>query len=222
MLYSPGKTGVTPMLNKLPLTEWSDKQIMDEGRALRRAYQLKRTLRYNTARDFTVHSESVAEHIFALLFLAEYFLPLEDPAGKIDYRTVLRMILYHDMPEITHGDIPYLYKTLAHEQREREAAAGVFASLPASMRQPAQEVWEIYEQRESPEALFVCALDKLEPVFELFDPINERTPIRLGQTYESHMGRKLAATENFPYMRRFVTVMSEDMLQRGLFKKETS
>ena len=208
------------MLDKLPVSAWSDERVLKEGRALRVAYQLKRTLRYNTQRDFTVHSESVAEHKFALFFLSEYFLPLEDQTNSLNYRTVHRLILYHDFPEIPHGDVPYLLKTAAHEQREREAAAGVFASLPASMRQSAQESWEAYEHRESPEARFVYALDKIEPVFELFDPVNEQTPIRLHQTYESHMGKKLSATQNYPYMRKFVEVLSEDMLRRGVFWKQ--
>ena len=209
------------MQNNLPIQEWSDEQVLEEARALRVAYQLKRTLRYNTQRDLSVHSESVAEHKFALFFLAEYFLFLEDPANKLDFRTVHRIILYHDFPEITHGDIPYLFKTTAHEERERAAAAGVFASLPPPMRQLAQESWEMYEQRETPEARFVYALDKIEPVFELFDPINEQTPRRLNQTYESHMRKKLTATQNYPYMRKFVEVMSEDMLRRGVFWKES-
>ena len=85
----------------------------------------------------------------------------------------------------------------------------------------AQESWGAYERRESPEALFVYALDKIEPVFELFDPVNEQTPIRLKQTYESHMGKKLEATQNYPCMRKFVEVMSEDMLRRGVFWKES-
>ena len=209
------------MLNKPSILEWSDEQVLEEGRALRVAYQLKRTLRYNTKRDLTVHSESVAEHKFALFFLSEYFMPLEDSTGQLDYRTLHRIILYHDFPEIPHGDVPYLLKTAALEERERAAAPGVFASLPSSMRQLAQESWEAYERREGPEALFVYALDKIEPVFELFDPINEQTPIRLHQTYESHMGKKLAATQNYPYMRKFVEAMSEDMLRRGVFWKES-
>jgi len=220
MLYSPRTVGVTTMLDKLPILEWSSEQVLEEARALRVAYQLKRTLRYNTSRDLTVHNESVAEHKFALFFLSEYFLPIEDPVSNLDYQTVHRVILYHDFPEITHGDVPYLLKTAAHEERERAAAAGVFASLPPSMRRIAQESWEAYERRESPESLFVYALDKIEPVFELFDPINEQTPIRLRQTYESHMGKKLAATKNYPYMRKFVEVMSEDMLRREVFWKE--
>lgn len=209
------------MSNEIPLAQWTDEYVMKEGRALRTAYQLKRTLRYNTTRDFTVHSESVAEHIFALIFLAEYFLPLEDPTGKLDYRTVHRIILYHDFPEITHGDVPYTLKTATDEEQERAAASGVFASLPQSMQQLAQESWEANERRDSPEAMFAYALDKIEPVFEIFDPVNEKTPMRFRQTYESHMGKKLAATENYPYMRKFVEVISEDMLRRGVFWRES-
>ncbi len=208
------------MLNKIPISRWSDERVIKEGQALRIAYKLKHTLRYNTNRDLTVHSESVAEHKFALFFLSEYFLPLEDPAGKLNYRVVHQIILYHDFPEIIHGDVPYVLKTAAHKEQERVDAIVVFDSLPSSIRQLARESWEMYEQRESPEALFVYALDKIEPLFELFDPVNEQTPKRLHQTYESHIEIKLAATQNYPCMHKFVEVMSEDMLRRGVFWKE--
>lgn len=207
------------MPNQFSILEWSDEQILEEGRALRVAYQLKRTLRYNTKRDLSVHNESVAEHVFALFYLCEYFLPLEDPRGELDYRAIHQMILYHDFGEIPHGDVPFFLKTAAHEAQERTDAVQVFASLPQSMRHVAQKSWEEYERRESPEALFVYALDKVEPVFEIFDPINEQTPIRLQQSYDSHLRKKVEATQDFPFMRRFVDVLSEDMLKRGVFKK---
>ena len=202
------------------LLQWPHERILEEARALRVGYQLKRTLRFNTQRDLTVHSESVGEHEFGLFYLLEYFLPLEDPEGLLDFRTLYRIILFHDFPEIAHGDVPYLHKTAAHIARENAAAAGVFASLPESIRKSAQKSWEMYERRDKPEAQFAYALDKVEPMFELFDPINEQTPKRINQTYESHLGKKLKATENYPYMRKFVEVVSEDMLRRGVFWKE--
>ncbi len=208
-------------MHTIPLTEWSDEQILEEVRKLRVGYQLKRTLRYATKRDFTVHNESVAEHKFGLFFLADYFLPLEDPEGKLDYRTVHRIILYHDFPEIPGGDIPYLWKTDVDEERERIAAKDVFASLPQSIGTHAYASWLAYEERDIRAAQFGYALDKIEPMFELFDPVNEQSCMRLRQTYESHIGKKLAATETFPCMRRFVEVMSADMQKRGVFWKET-
>src|ERR1700761_6535087 len=137
----------------------SDEEIMKIVRKLRVGYKLKRTLRYGTTRDFNVHLESVAEHIFSLFFLMEYFLPLEDPAHTLNVERIYRMLLFHDFGEIIHGDIPYHQKTPAHEVREREDARVVFASLPPLMGQAAYVSWQEYELRISPEARFANALD---------------------------------------------------------------
>lgn len=202
---------------KSEILHWSDAQFLEDAQRIRYAYQLKRNLRYHTKRDLSVHSESVAEHIFALIFLLEYFLPLEDPDGLLDYHTLVQILLYHDFPEIPYGDVPYVFKTSADEERERIAAKEVHRQLPMISREIAKDSWEAYERRESSEAQFAYALDKIEPLFELFDPVNEATPTRLRQTYESHVGKKLEATKNYPYMRRFIEVLSEDMRRRGVF-----
>jgi 5'-deoxynucleotidase YfbR-like HD superfamily hydrolase len=88
------------------------------------------------------------------------------------------------------------------------------------MQNMALESWQDYEQQTSPEARFVNALDKFEPVLELLDSINETTPKRLSQTYEVHIENKLRATENFPVIRKFAVVMSEGMRRRNLFCEE--
>jgi putative hydrolase of HD superfamily len=207
------------MQTETPITQWSDEQILETARQLRVAYQLKHTLRYHTQRDLSIHSESVAEHIFALLFLAQYFLPIEDKANTLNRERLYQILLFHDFPEIPHGDIPYIFKTKADEERERKAAEGVFASLPLSLQKLSLNSWQEYEDRQTPEAHFAYALDKTEPVFELWDPVNEHTPERLKQTWESHIEKKRRATEHFPIMRRFVEVVSEDMLKRGVFLK---
>lgn len=109
----------------LAILQLPDEGVMDIVRQLRVGYGLKRTLRYNTRRDHSVHSESVAEHVFAL--------------------------------------------------------------------------------------------DKVEPMFELLDPVNERSIKRTGLTYRDHIEKKLLVTKKFPVMRRFVDVISADMLARGVF-----
>ena len=155
------------------IAKMGDEEVMEIVRQLLVAYKLKKTLRYATKRDMSVHSESVAEHKFALLFLCEYFLPLEDPHQGLDGAKVRRIILFHDFPEIPYGDIPYYQKTPAHEAREKEAAIEVFASLPVMMRGFALASWQEYEGKKSPEARFAYALDKIEPLFEQLDPVNE-------------------------------------------------
>ena len=199
------------------LRDFTDEHVMTEARKLLVPYALKRTLRYQTERDHSVHSESVAEHVFALHWLARYFLPLEDPEPLMDWQKVYDILLVHDFGEITHGDVPYHWKTAEHEAREREAAGPVFASLPGALAGPCRADWLAYETRSTPEARFAYALDKIEPLFELAGPINEQSMKRLRFGYDHHMDKKFRATEHFPIMRRFLEVMTADMLARGVF-----
>lgn len=195
----------------------SDEEILAEIRSLKVGYQLKRTMRYSTERDHTVHNESVAEHKFALLYLMHYFLPFEDPERLLNVGTVCSLITFHDFGEILNGDKPYHLKTAVHEQQEREDAKLVFSKLPESIRDIAYKSWHEYEQRSTLEARFVYALDKVEPMFELMDPVNELSLKRTRFTYQHHIVKKRQATEGFPVMRRFVEVGSADMLKRGVF-----
>ncbi len=186
-------------------------------RQLQVAYKLKRTLRYNTKRDFTAHSESVAEHVFSLFFLAQYFLPLEDPNRLLDVERLYQVMLFHDFGEITHGDTPYHLKTKEHEEQERKDALAIFASFPQPLAQIAHDSWSSYEARQGPEARFAYALDKVEPLFELLDPVNEKTLKRTRFSYQDSVGKKMRATEEFPIMRKFVEVAHRDMLNRSVF-----
>jgi 5'-deoxynucleotidase YfbR-like HD superfamily hydrolase len=200
----------------------SDAEILKIAEQLRVAYQLKRTIRYAGSRDLTVHGESVAEHVFALLFLAQYFLPLEDPELKMSRERIHEILLFHDFGEIVNGDIPYHWKTKADEAQEAEDAKMIFQSLPQPLGEIGFKRWEEYENRQSSEGLFVYALDKIEPLFELFDPINEKSLKRTKHTYEHNIGRKTDATVNFPVMRKFVDVLSTHMKNRGVFWEESA
>lgn len=197
--------------------EYSDAQIMRTVRQLRLAYKLKRTPRYGAVRDPKVHSESVAEHKFALLFLSRYFVRVEVLPRTLDMEMVDNIILFHDFGEIPHGDKPYISKTRADEVQEREDAKRVFASLPEELRWLGLDSWHAYETKDGPEASFVNALDKLEPCFELQGTTNEKTLMRLGYTYEKHVGKKLLATDGFPVMRSFVLATANHKRRRGVF-----
>lgn len=200
----------------------SDAEILKIAQDLRIAYKLKTTLRYDTERDFSVHSESVAEHVYAMIFLAQYFLPLEDPEKKLDQQKIHQLILFHDFGEIINGDIPYYLKTKADEEQEHKDAQEVFAALPESIREVARSSWQEYESKHSQEAKFIYALDKLEPSFELLDPISQKSLKRTQCTHQAHLSKKLAATEDFPVMRRFVMAISDELLRKDAFWTEAS
>lgn len=200
-----------------PIPEQTDEQIMSIIRKLQVAYKLKRTLRYDTKRDFSAHSESVAEHVFSLFFLAQYFLPLEDPNRTLNVERLYQTMLFHDFGEIIHGDIPYNVKTKEHELQEQKDAEEIFASFPQPLAQNAYDSWFLYQEQKSPEARFANALDKVEPLFELLDSVNEKTLKRTRFTYQDSTGKKMRATEGFPIMRKFVEVAQRDMFKRGVF-----
>lgn len=202
------------------LLEKSDAEILAIAHQLRVAYGMKRTIRYGATRDPELHAESVAEHVFALIFLATYFLPLEAVGPSLDKAKLYEILLYHDFGEIIHGDAVTYYKTKEHAEREKLAAKEVFASLPASLQEVAHERWRAYEEHTCPEAYFAHALDKVEPLFELLDPVNERSVKRLKTTYTMHITHKLHEVEAYPVMKRFTNVISNDMKEHGVFWPE--
>jgi 5'-deoxynucleotidase YfbR-like HD superfamily hydrolase len=195
----------------------SDEEIIKIAKQLRIAYQLKLTIRYGMSRDVSIHGESVAEHVFALLYLAQYFLPLEDPEQKLDKAKVYEILLFHDFGEIANGDIPYHIKTATDEAQEVEDAKATFKSLPEPIDVIGRQRWEEYEDNKTPEARFVYALDKIEPAFELLDPVSEKSLKKSHFTYEQHMGKKREATKGFPVMWKFIEVIGADMNKRKVF-----
>lgn len=178
---------------------------------------MKRVIRYHAKRDMSFHNESVAEHVFALIFLAHYFLHVEPKAADLNYEKVYSTLLFHDFGEIKYGDVSTYSKTKEHEEREREAAKEIFAALPEPLNTLGRECWNEYEAHESPEAKFCTVLDKIEPLFELLDPINERSIKDLKITFDMHVGNKYKAAKEYPVMMRFVEAISNDMKSRGIF-----
>jgi putative hydrolases of HD superfamily len=103
------------------------------------------------------------EHMYQLALTAWYLL--EKDGLKFDKQKVVCMALVHDIVEAYTGDIPTYSPKHNHpsrEENERLAAEKLkrewpeFGSLHALI--------EEYEKRESPEAKFVYALDKLMPM----------------------------------------------------------
>jgi putative hydrolases of HD superfamily len=108
--------------------------------------------------------ENSAEHSWhlaiAALLLAEY------ANQPIDTSRVIRMALVHDLVEIDAGDI-FIYDTVGNLEKaakEKKAADRIFGLLPADQRDEWRALWNEFEQRETAEAKFASALDRLLPV----------------------------------------------------------
>jgi putative hydrolase of HD superfamily len=125
--------------------------------------RLKTVLRRTDISDGS-RLENSAEHSWHIAVMA---LLLSEYAGDgIDTTRVLEMLLVHDIVEVDAGDT-FCYDAAANhgrEERERVAAARLFGLLPADQSERLRSRWEEFEARETPEARFAAALDRLEPV----------------------------------------------------------
>lgn len=77
-----------------------------------------------------------------------------------------------------------------------------------------------YDEQKTPEARFVYALDKLEPIFELFDDINMQSYKRLKVTATTNRKPRDEAVKNYPTMKRFLDVGMNYFVERDAFHKE--
>lgn len=108
--------------------------------------------------------ENDAEHAWHLALMARL---LADYAREaIDIDRVIEMLLVHDLVEIDAGDT-FIYDTVAREQqaeKERAAADRIFGLLPSDQAAALRASWEEFEARQTPEAKFAFALDRLQPL----------------------------------------------------------
>jgi putative hydrolase of HD superfamily len=81
----------------------------------------------------------------------------------IDVLRVLKMVLIHDLVEIDAGDT-FGYDEaglVTQPERERLAADRIFGLLPEDMAHELRAVWEEFEEKQTPEAKFAGALDRM-------------------------------------------------------------
>jgi putative hydrolase of HD superfamily len=108
--------------------------------------------------------ENDAEHMW---HLALFVLVLAEHAGEpIDVTKVLKMVLVHDIVEIDAGDA-FVYDEQARaakDELERAAADRLYALLPADQGDELRALWEEFEAKETPEAKFAGAVDRLQPL----------------------------------------------------------
>lgn len=106
--------------------------------------------------------ETDAEHTW---HMAVYALLLRDELGfEADLTRTLCLILVHDLVEIYAGDtFAYDDAALAGQaERENEAAARLFSTLPDDLRDRVDGWWREFEEGATPEARFARALDRLQ------------------------------------------------------------
>lgn len=118
-------------------------------------------------RTYVLHEdrpENDAEHSFHLAIMA--CILAEHARQPVDVLHTMKMVLIHDVVEIDAGDT-YAYDTefaKSKAEREQKAADRLFALLPEEQCREYRALWDEFEARETPEAKFANALDRIQPM----------------------------------------------------------
>lgn len=108
--------------------------------------------------------ENDAEHAWHMAVMA---LLLSDYSNeKVDVLKVVSILLVHDLVEVYAGDT-FAYDEegkKSQRQRELEAADKLFSQLPVDLCKKIRDLWDEFEQWETPEAKFAHTLDNFQPL----------------------------------------------------------
>ncbi len=138
---------------------------MDEVRRILDFLKLSERLKLELRHSWLSNGrhESVAEHSWQMALMA--LLMHRHLDVEIDLEKTLKMIVVHDLVEVEAGDVPSFATGEAMEQkaaREDAAMRSIRKQLPDAVGEEIQALWQEYEAKQSNEAKFAGALDKLE------------------------------------------------------------
>jgi putative hydrolase of HD superfamily len=125
--------------------------------------RLKTVLRQTLLTDGS-RRENSAEHSWHLALMA--IVLAEHADTPLDVGRVVAMLLIHDVVEIDAGDT-FCYDAagvLDQEERERLAADRLFGLLPSDQAAAMRGLWDEFEARQTPEARFAAAMDRMQPL----------------------------------------------------------
>lgn len=146
----------------------ADERRLDQQIAfIREMDALKNIIRQTWLTDQS-RRENSAEHSWHLATMA--LLLQEYAAETVDVARVIQMALVHDLVEIDAGDT-FVYDAVGEQdkaEREQRAADRLFGLLPEDQHKEIRELWEEFEARETAEARFAAALDRLQPILHNF------------------------------------------------------
>ena len=123
--------------------------------------QMKNVLRQTLLVDKS-RRENDAEHSWHFALMAMLLSEYAD-GSKVDFYRVLRMALVHDLIEVYAGDT-FAYDKKGNEdkeEREKKAADKLFGMLPEDQGKEIRDLWEEFDQMETPDAQYAASIDRL-------------------------------------------------------------
>ena len=109
-------------------------------------------------------NENDAEHAWHMAIMA--YLLQEYANELVDIGRVMLMCLIHDIVEIDAGDT-YAYDTeglKTQKAREDAAKERIFSLLPEDQKQKLTQLFDEFEEFQTPESKFAHAMDNLQPL----------------------------------------------------------
>lgn len=109
--------------------------------------------------------ENTAEHSWQIIILAQILFPYAKNSADIELLRVIRMLSIHDLVEIEAGDT-FLFDEAAMTgkfEREKIAARQIFGILDEPLRSEFFNLWLEFEEEQTPDAVFACAIDRIMP-----------------------------------------------------------
>lgn len=109
--------------------------------------------------------ENTAEHSWQIIILAQILFPYAKNRADIDLLRVIRMLSIHDLVEIEAGDT-FLFDEAAMVgkfEREKLSAQNIFGILDDPIRSEFFNLWLEFEEEQTPDAIFACAIDRIMP-----------------------------------------------------------
>ncbi|MCY0967777.1 HD domain-containing protein [Chryseobacterium wangxinyae] len=109
--------------------------------------------------------ENTAEHSWQIIILAQILSPYAKNRVDIDLLRVIRMLSIHDLVEIEAGDT-FIFDEAAMVgkfEREKISAQNIFGILDEPIRSEFFNLWLEFEEEQTPDAIFACAIDRIMP-----------------------------------------------------------
>lgn len=153
-------------------------------------------------------------HLAAMCMLLAEYAP-----KQVDLCRVLQMALVHDLVEIDAGDT-YVYDaeaTADKSDREQRAADRLFSLLPADQAKQWRALWEEFEGRQTPEARFTAAVDRLQPILNNYHTGGaawQEHQIRINQVLE----RNRPFVQESPVLWDLIQRLLQDAVGQGMLQ----
>jgi len=185
---------------------------MEEVNSFKIFEKLKSVYRYATVDN---RHESVAEHTWAAIVLADQLLEATDPT--LNRLKVFELQLYHDAVEIVTNDLP-LHPDFDRSDKdgiEIKGSLELASKLAPKVSAKYLALFNEYLEGKTREAKFARCIDLLEAdIHDLDYRIDWKD-----WTKEFHLASKLSYFEDFPYLKRIFLELVEYLDREGYYKK---